>query len=203
MKKLLVLTTALTAIGFAANADVTVMSWGGAYGEAQTEAFVKPFIAATGKATIMVDSDNPAPAIKAMVEAGNVTVDVASVEYADAIRLCDEGVLEPIDAASLPAGAAGPGVTLWMRPSLTSTWETSVSLALRLSKTTTSLNQIASFGAGVATDTVVVLSRGVIAQACCTFWWHVEGRPDGHCGHDVLAPLGCQIAERLCLTRCR
>ena len=107
MKKFLVLTTALSAIGFAANADITVMSWGGAYGEAQTEAFVKPFVAATGKATIMVDSDNPAPAIKAMVEAGNVTVDVASVEYADAIRLCNEGVLEPIDAASLPAGADG------------------------------------------------------------------------------------------------
>ena len=107
MKKLLILTTALSTFGFAANADITVMSWGGAYGEAQTEAFVKPFIASTGKATIMVDSDNPAPALKAMVEAGNVTVDVASVEYADAIRLCDEGVLEPIDAASLPAGADG------------------------------------------------------------------------------------------------
>ncbi len=107
MKKLLILSTALTVAGFAAQADVTVMSWGGAYGEAQTEAFVKPFIAATGKPTIMVDSDNPAPALKAMVEAGNVTVDVASVEYADAIRLCDEGVLEPIDAASLPAGADG------------------------------------------------------------------------------------------------
>lgn len=107
MKKILILTTALTTVAFAASADVTVMSWGGAYGEAQNEAFVKPFVAATGKATIMVDSDNPAPAIKAMVEAGNVTVDVASVEYADAIRLCDEGVLEPIDAASLPAGADG------------------------------------------------------------------------------------------------
>ena len=107
MKKLLVLTTALSTFGFAANADVTVMSWGGAYGEAQNEAFVKPFAASSGKATVMVDSDNPAPAIKAMVEAGNVTVDVASVEYADAIRLCDEGVLEPIDAASLPAGADG------------------------------------------------------------------------------------------------
>jgi putative spermidine/putrescine transport system substrate-binding protein len=68
---------------------------------------VKPWAAATGNATIMVDSDNPAPAIKAMVEAGNVTVDVASVEYADAIRLCDEGILEPIDVASLPAGADG------------------------------------------------------------------------------------------------
>ena len=107
MKKLLVLTTALTGIGFAAHADITVMSWGGAYGEAQNEAFVKPFAAATGKPTIMVDSDNPAPAIKAMVEAGNVTVDVASVEYADAIRLCDEGVLEPIDPATLPAGNDG------------------------------------------------------------------------------------------------
>ncbi|MDZ4311134.1 MAG: ABC transporter substrate-binding protein [Cypionkella sp.] len=107
MKKLLVLSTALSSMAFAAHADLTVMSWGGAYGEAQTEAFVKPFIAATGKPTIMTDSDNPAPALKAMVEAGNVTVDVASVEYADGIRLCDEGVLEPIDAASLPAGADG------------------------------------------------------------------------------------------------
>ena len=42
-----------------------------------------------------------------MVESGNVTVDVASVEYADAIRLCDEGVLEPIDVAALPAGSDG------------------------------------------------------------------------------------------------
>jgi putative spermidine/putrescine transport system substrate-binding protein len=107
MKKLLVLSTALTAVAYAAQADVTVMSWGGAYGEAQTEAHVKPWMAATGTATVMVDSDNPAPAIKAMVEAGNVTVDVASVEYADAVRLCDEGVLEPIDAASLPAGSDG------------------------------------------------------------------------------------------------
>ena len=107
MKKILILSTALTGMAFSAHADITVMSWGGAYGEAQTEAFVKPFIAATGKATVMVDADNPATPIKAMVEAGNVTVDVASVEYADAIRLCDEGVLEPIDAASLPAGSDG------------------------------------------------------------------------------------------------
>jgi putative spermidine/putrescine transport system substrate-binding protein len=107
MKKTLILTTALVSLGFAANADVTVMSWGGAYGAAQTEAHVKPWAAATGNAAVMVDSDNPAPAIKAMVEAGNVTVDVASVEYADAIRLCDEGMLEPIDAAAIPAGADG------------------------------------------------------------------------------------------------
>jgi putative spermidine/putrescine transport system substrate-binding protein len=55
----------------------------------------------------MVDSDNPATPIKAMVEANNVTIDVASLEYADAIRLCDEGVLEPIDPAILPPGNDG------------------------------------------------------------------------------------------------
>jgi putative spermidine/putrescine transport system substrate-binding protein len=107
MKKLLALSTALTVVAYAANADVTVMSWGGAYGAAQTEGHVKPFTAKTGIAATMTDSDNPATPIKAMVEAGNVTVDVASVEYADAIRLCDEGVLEPIDASTLPAGADG------------------------------------------------------------------------------------------------
>ena len=107
MKKLLILSTALSVVGFGANADVTVMSWGGAYGAAQTEAHLKPFTAATGINTVMLDADNPATPIKAMVEAGNVTIDVASLEYADAIRLCDEGLLEPIDINALPAGADG------------------------------------------------------------------------------------------------
>ena len=107
MKKTLILTTALVSFGFAANADITVMSWGGAYGEAQTEAFVKPFMASTGIPTVMVDSDNPATPLKAMVESGNVTVDVANIEYADAIRLCDEGIVVPIDASTLPAGSDG------------------------------------------------------------------------------------------------
>ncbi len=107
MKKILALSTALSCLGLAAQAEVIVMSWGGAYGEAQTEAHLKPFTEKTGIKTTMLDSDNPATPIKAMVEAGNVTVDVASVEYADAIRLCDEGLLEPIDINSLPAGADG------------------------------------------------------------------------------------------------
>ena len=86
MKKLLVLSTALTAVSFAAQADVTVMSWGGAYTKSQVEAYHKPFTAATGINVISVDSDNPAPQIKTQVEAGNVSIDVGDVEYADAIR---------------------------------------------------------------------------------------------------------------------
>jgi putative spermidine/putrescine transport system substrate-binding protein len=108
MRKLLILTTALTGMAVAAGAqEVTVMSWGGAYGAAQTEAHLKPWTAATGTKTVMVDSDNPATPVKAMVEANNVTIDVASLEYADAIRLCDEGLLEPIDVNALPPGADG------------------------------------------------------------------------------------------------
>lgn len=107
MKKILIISTALSGFAFAADADITVMSWGGAYGGAQTEAHLKPFTAKTGIGAVMVDSDNPATPIKAMVEAGNVTIDVASVEYADAIRMCDDGLLEPVDIKALPAGSDG------------------------------------------------------------------------------------------------
>ncbi len=107
MKTTLILTTALVAAGAASAQEMTLMSWGGAYGQSQEEAYNKPFEAETGIDVTMVDADNPATPIKAMVEAGNVTVDVADVETADAIRLCDEGLLEPLDASMLPAAPDG------------------------------------------------------------------------------------------------
>lgn len=106
--KTALLATALTSAAFAAQAQtLTVMSWGGAYETSQVEAYNKPFAAMKGLTVNMVAVDNPATPIKAMVEAKNVTVDVADVEYADAIRLCDEGLLEPIDMAKLPAAPDG------------------------------------------------------------------------------------------------
>jgi putative spermidine/putrescine transport system substrate-binding protein len=112
MKKTLILTTALAGFALAASAqEVTVMSWGGAYTTSQIEAYHKPFTAETGIKVNSVDADNPATPIKAQVEAGNVTVDVADVEYADAIRLCDEGLLEEIDPAILPAAPDGTPAT--------------------------------------------------------------------------------------------
>ncbi|MCQ0970598.1 ABC transporter substrate-binding protein [Paracoccus sp. TK19116] len=101
MKRLLTLTTAMGLIAGPAVADVNLLSWGGAYGNSHLEAYAKPFEAETGIKVNMADADNPATPIKAMVEAGNVTADVASVEYADAVRLCDEGLLETIDASML------------------------------------------------------------------------------------------------------
>jgi putative spermidine/putrescine transport system substrate-binding protein len=107
MKKMM-LTTVLAGFAFAAQAEeVTVMSWGGAYEVSQVEAYNKPFAAETGATVNMVAADNPATPIKAMVEAGNVSVDVADIEFSDAIRLCDEGLLEPIDASMLPAAPDG------------------------------------------------------------------------------------------------
>ena len=112
MKKTLILSTALTAAAWSAGAqEVTVMSWGGAYTTSQVEAYHKPFTAQTGIKVVSVDADNPATPVKAMVEAGNVTVDVADVEYADAIRLCDEGLLEEIDPAALPPAPEGTAAT--------------------------------------------------------------------------------------------
>ena len=90
-----------------AEGEVNVMSWGGAYTKSQVEAYHKPFAEEKGIKVNSIDADNPAKPIKAQVEAGNVTVDVADVEYSDAVRLCDEGLLETIDSSALPDGADG------------------------------------------------------------------------------------------------
>lgn len=108
MKKLLVLTTAMAGLALPGLAqEVTVMGWGGAYTASQIEAYHKPFTAKTGIKVTSVDADNPATPIKAQVEAKNVSIDVASVEIADAVRLCDEGLVEVIDAATLPPAPDG------------------------------------------------------------------------------------------------
>ena len=110
MKKLLISTTALVVLAGAASAQdkvLNVLDWGGAYGESHKVAYNAPFEEKTGIKITVTDADNPATPIKAMVEAGNVTADVASVEYADAVRLCDEGALEQIDPSVLSAAADG------------------------------------------------------------------------------------------------
>lgn len=106
--KTALLATALTSAAVAVHAqELTVMSWGGAYTKSQVEAYHKPFSAETGVKIVSVDADNPATPIKAQVEAGNVTIDIADVEFSDAVRLCDEGLLEEIDVSILPSAPDG------------------------------------------------------------------------------------------------
>ncbi|CQR86676.1 putative spermidine/putrescine transport system substrate-binding protein [Paracoccus aminovorans] len=112
MNKTIILTTAVTLLATTASAaEITVMSWGGTYGQSQVEAYHKPFTAQTGIKVVSLDSDNPAIPLKAQVEAGNVSINVADVEYADAVRLCDEGLLEPIDPSALPPAPDGTPAT--------------------------------------------------------------------------------------------
>lgn len=112
MKKLMILTTALVATGFAASAqELNIVSWGGAYTVSQVEAYHKPFTEMTGVKINSIDADNPATPLKAQVEAGNVSIDLADIELSDAIRLCDEGLLEPIDPAILPPAPDGTPAT--------------------------------------------------------------------------------------------
>jgi len=87
--------------------DITVVSWGGAYTKSQVEAYHKPWIAKTGNGIKSEDYSGGIAEIKAQVEAGNVSWDLVDVELSDAIRACDEGLLETIDASTLPAGADG------------------------------------------------------------------------------------------------
>ncbi len=94
-------------VGTAAANDLTVVSWGGAYTKSQVEAYHKPWMEKTGKTIISEDYNGGLAEVKAQVEAGNVTWDIVDVELSDAVRGCDEGLFEEIDASILPPGADG------------------------------------------------------------------------------------------------
>ena len=107
--KTLLMGAAATALfaGVAGAKDLTVVSWGGAYTKSQVEAYHKPWMAKTGKTITSEDYNGGLAEVKAQVEAGNVTWDLVDVELSDAVRGCDEGLLEPIDASILPAAPDG------------------------------------------------------------------------------------------------
>ncbi|WP_372838898.1 ABC transporter substrate-binding protein [Phaeovulum sp.] len=112
MKKILTVTSALIAVGAAASAqELNVVSWGGAYTKSQVEAYHKPFTEMTGIRVNSIDADNPVVPLKAQVEAKNVTGDLFDIELSDAVRMCDEGLLEPIDPAMLPPAPDGTPAT--------------------------------------------------------------------------------------------
>ena len=86
---------------------MTAVSWGGSYGRASIKAIHEPFTAATGITVRMEDYNGGLAQIRAQVETGNVHWDVVDLEMADATLGCDEGLLEPVDAADFPPGPDG------------------------------------------------------------------------------------------------
>ena len=98
--------TALTA-GNAIAADMTIVSWGGAYSASQQNAYHDPYMAANPGVNI-INEDSSAEAVaklRAMAEAGNTTCDVVDVVASYAMRLCDEGLAMEIDHDSQLAAA--------------------------------------------------------------------------------------------------
>jgi putative spermidine/putrescine transport system substrate-binding protein len=91
--------------------SITVVSWGGAYTKSQVEAYHKPWANNTGHRVKSEDYNGGLAEVKAMVEANNATWDLVDVELSDAVRGCDEGILEVIDASTLPDGADGSPYT--------------------------------------------------------------------------------------------
>lgn len=109
MKTQLILGSALALLAgpTLAQDKINVTTYGGAFAEAANESIVKPFTQDTGVGVMMIDDSDPPAKLKAEVEAGNVVSDVFDVEQSDAIRLCDEGLIEEIDPAMLVAGPDG------------------------------------------------------------------------------------------------
>tara|TARA_R110000787_G_scaffold285461_6_gene401292 strand:- start:30977 stop:32077 length:1101 start_codon:yes stop_codon:yes gene_type:complete len=98
---------AMAATPASAAESLTVVSWGGAYTKSQVEAYHKPFTKKTGINILSENYSGGLAEVKAQVEAGSVKWDVVDVELSDAVRGCDEGLLERIDPSILPAGADG------------------------------------------------------------------------------------------------
>ena len=87
--------------------SITVVSWGGSYARASVKAYHKRFEAETGIRIKLEEYSGGLAQIRTQVESGNILWDVVDMEAGDALLGCDEGLLEEIDAASMPPGADG------------------------------------------------------------------------------------------------
>ena len=112
-RKTLYLAVAGAAVGVIAATPVlaaeslTVVSWGGAYTNSQVQAYHKPWEKKTGIKINSEDYNGGMAQVKAQVESGNIAWDLVDVELSDAVRGCDEGLLEEIDHSILPAAPDG------------------------------------------------------------------------------------------------
>jgi putative spermidine/putrescine transport system substrate-binding protein len=86
---------------------ITVTSFGGAFSQSQIEAYQKPFMKKTGIKINAEVYNGGLAEIRAQVQSGNVTWDLADVEKQDLTGGCDEGLFEQIDPAILAPAPDG------------------------------------------------------------------------------------------------
>ena len=97
----------VAACGTDSSRSITAVSWGGSYGRAVNEGVNIPFTEETGINIKAEDYNGGLAQIRAQVEIGEIHWDVVDLEMAEAVRGCDEGLLEPIEVTSLPPGPDG------------------------------------------------------------------------------------------------
>ena len=87
--------------------QLTVVSFGGAYGKSQKEHMLDPFSQQTGVKILFEDYSGGIAELKSQVNSNNVTWDVLDIEYIDVERACSEGLLEIIPKDILAPGDDG------------------------------------------------------------------------------------------------
>ena len=87
--------------------EMVVVSWGGAYSASQQNAYHDPYMAANPGVTIINDdsASEGVAKLRAQVEVGNVTWSLLDAIAADAITMCDEGIIEEVDHDAILAAA--------------------------------------------------------------------------------------------------
>src|SRR4249919_3866956 len=101
----------VTAVAFAAIAsmlsatalsrDLAVVSWGGAYQDAQREVYFKPFTAQTKIPMAEENWDGGVGTLRAKIQGGNNNWDVVQVESDELLLGCEEGLYEKLDWTKL------------------------------------------------------------------------------------------------------
>ncbi|MCV9999479.1 ABC transporter substrate-binding protein [Pararhizobium sp. YC-54] len=105
-----VFVVAAAAIGapvLAQDGPITVVSFGGSYGDSIKQAYLAPFQQESGIKANMVDYNGGLGELRAQVESGNVTWDAVDMEAQDLVRACDDGLLEPLTDVVLPKSGDG------------------------------------------------------------------------------------------------
>lgn len=82
--------------------DITFVSQGGAYQEAQSKAILEPAAKKLGLTLKQDSSPKAYPIIKTQVESGKITWDVVDLPTGDCIRGQQEGLFEKLDLALIP-----------------------------------------------------------------------------------------------------
>ncbi len=87
----------LLAAGSASARDLTIVSWGGAFQDAQREVYFRPFSQATGIRFVEDNWDGGIGVLRTRIQSGNNTWDLVQVESEELLLGCEEGLFEKLD----------------------------------------------------------------------------------------------------------